>query len=702
MKGKKRKYQKGITLVALVITIIVLLILAGATLSIIFNGGIINKLQTTADKHSEESAREKLSLAILNYKMGVIIGKAGEGEGKKSFNEYISEIGGEITKTTDTTYTIVVDGYEFLVKRDTYEITLNEATSGETETPVTKYTVTFNVNGGTGSMKKQVFEYGVSQRLKPNTFTKEDYIFSHWNTKSDGTGTTYEDEEEVNNLTEASNGTVTLYAIYTRVKYVNNNDIVFDGTNYIDTGIYLFSEKNINRDFEVSFDIKERMTTENYATMMSSMDETGSPWPGMVYRVFNANDDQFAANSPSSKVDKKYKNTNVQKVTLKRICGVIYVNFNDGEDTQMLNLSSITNSFEIPLTFGAALNADKTPFRYFIGTLSNLKVIVTDSKDGSIKFSKNGGSGTEFSQIVAPNSTVTLTKNTYTRTGYEFDGWNTKADGTGTSYADQESVTNIVDKGEKITLYAQWRKYVYTVQFDANGGMGSMEAQEFESTVAQKLNTSTFTKEGYSFAFWNTAVDGSGKSYEDNEEVINLAASNGAIIKLYAIYENYNYEYEGDFIFDGTNFIKTNIYLFSKKNVNKDFEISFEIKERVSNTAYATMMNAMDETGSPYPGFLFRINSTATVYELENNSTKGGEKKYTFPLDSVTKLSLRRVKGILYMKINDDEEQEAIDFSTLKKLFYTPLTFGASLNGKLKPQRYFTGTLSNIRVTLYE
>lgn len=569
-----------------------------------------------------------------------------------------------------------------------------------TNNPV--YTVEYNANGGIGNIEPQAFEYGVSQKLRPNTFTKEDQVFWHWNTKADGTGTTYEDEEEVSNLTDVNGDTVTLYAIYAYEKYINNNDIVFDGTNYIDTGVYLFNERNINRDFEVSFEIKERGSNSQLATMMSTMDEAGSPWPGIVYRIWSSTQDQLAANNPSLKVDKKYNFSSVQKVTLKRICGILYLQFNDGANTQIMDLSSINTPFEVPVTFGASLDANKNPFRYFTGTLSNLKVILMDSQAGLIKFNKNGGTGTDFHQTVAPNTNVTLTKNTYIKTGYEFDCWNTKADGTGIRYENQASVTNIVNVGETITLYAQWKKFGYTVKFNANGGIGSMESQNFQSEATQKLNASTFTKEGYSFGFWNTKADGSGTSYEDEEEVKNLATTNGAVVNLYAIYEKYNYVHEGDIVFDGTNYINTNIYLFSKKNVNKDFEISFEIKECASTTSLATIMSAMDESGSPYPGIVFRMDKDGNNYQLEANAIRGPEKSSGFTLDSITNVTFKRVSSVFYMKINDGEEQQIIDFSTLKKSFYSPLAFGASLNGSLRPQRYFQGTLSNIRVTLSE
>lgn len=45
------KSSKGITLVALVITIIVLLILAGVTLSIVFRDGLIEKSQNAVDQY---------------------------------------------------------------------------------------------------------------------------------------------------------------------------------------------------------------------------------------------------------------------------------------------------------------------------------------------------------------------------------------------------------------------------------------------------------------------------------------------------------------------------------------------------------------------------------------------------------------------------------------------------------------------------
>jgi uncharacterized repeat protein (TIGR02543 family) len=76
------------------------------------------------------------------------------------------------------------------------------------------YTVQFDKNStdATGTMADQTFEYGTSQRLTANGFTRAGYIFTGWNTKADGTGTSYADQQEVANLTSDADGTVTLYA----------------------------------------------------------------------------------------------------------------------------------------------------------------------------------------------------------------------------------------------------------------------------------------------------------------------------------------------------------------------------------------------------------------------------------------------------------------------------------------------------------
>ena len=92
--------------------------------------------------------------------------------------------------------------------------------------------------------------------------------------------------------------------------------------------------------------------------------------------------------------------------------------------------------------------------------------------------------------------TSTLKSNTYAYTGYTFAGWNTKADGTGTSYANNASILNLTAKnGETITLYAQWTKndvnvvYKYYFENIAGNGYDVNTARQTNVTVKYKADT---------------------------------------------------------------------------------------------------------------------------------------------------------------------------------------------------------------------
>ena len=230
------------------------------------------------------------------------------------------------------------------------------------------YTVSFDNNGGTGTMATQTFTYNVAQNLTSNTFTRAGYTFNGWNTKSDGSGDSYANSQSVKNLASTNGATITLYAQWT-----------------IQT-------------FTVAFD-------------------------------------------------------------------------------------------------------------------------------------KNGGTGTMASQTFTYNQAQTLTANTFTRTGYIFNGWNTKSDGSGNSYTDKQSIT-LTAAG--LTLYAQWTANTYTVEFNANGGTGSMSNQSFTYGQSQSLTANAFTRTDYAFKNWNTKSDGTGTSYTDQQSVSNLTAENGATVTLYA------------------------------------------------------------------------------------------------------------------------------------------------------------------------
>lgn len=78
-----------------------------------------------------------------------------------------------------------------------------------------------------------------------------------------------------------------------------------------------------------------------------------------------------------------------------------------------------------------------------------------------VNFNANGGSGSMSSQVFEKGVPQTLNSNTFTRTGYGFTGWNTKADGSGTSYTNGQTITPT----SNLTLYAQWEKLISGTTF---------------------------------------------------------------------------------------------------------------------------------------------------------------------------------------------------------------------------------------------
>ena len=78
------------------------------------------------------------------------------------------------------------------------------------------YTVHFEANEGSGTMTDQAFTYDIYQNLKTNAYTRAGWTFVDWNTKADGSGINYGDEEIVHNLTAENGAVVTLFAQWTR------------------------------------------------------------------------------------------------------------------------------------------------------------------------------------------------------------------------------------------------------------------------------------------------------------------------------------------------------------------------------------------------------------------------------------------------------------------------------------------------------
>lgn len=165
-------------------------------------------------------------------------------------------------------------------------------------------------------------------------------------------------------------------------------------------------------------------------------------------------------------------------------------------------------------------------------------------KEYGIDYDANGGTGAPASQFSDYDGTVKITSSVPTKPGYDFDKWNTKADGTGTSYSSGATISNIKTR---IKLYAMWKLKEYTINYYLGNGTSTAGSTKItsistkctygqECTLASFPSGTTFplsdTDHMWSFAGWTNSQVSTDVLYEDGATFI---YSNKSDLNLYAI-----------------------------------------------------------------------------------------------------------------------------------------------------------------------
>ena len=157
----------------------------------------------------------------------------------------------------------------------------------------------------------------------------------------------------------------------------------------------------------------------------------------------------------------------------------------------------------------------------------------------SVAFDANGGDGESMSnQSFTYDASQNLTKNSFTRTGHTFAGWNTEKNGTGTSYSDNASVSNLTTTNNAtVTLYAQWTAQNLKANFNYNGGTVVRESDSqyyssngtFLSGIPTDDEMSKTGYAGYTFKGWSLTPNDTGAYYDSNTDWndITVTTTNG-------------------------------------------------------------------------------------------------------------------------------------------------------------------------------
>ena len=517
-----------------------------------------------------------------------------------------------------------------------------------------------------------------------------------------------------------------LFAKWNKVYFSQDETLTCDGTNYLDTGVQMFNQLNADKDFIVKFTVDENngytsASGVDRGSIFVDMREGSEPFPGVQF--FTNNSGVYTMNINTT--GKKVKNSNTgyvtgQSVVIKKINGIVYYSYNGGNDVQINNFSNFNTYFDNAASFCAGINPQGSRYRFFKGKISDMSVELIDPDSYTLHFDANGGTGMMIDQVVKMGKNTTIKSNEFTKADNSFGGWNTRADGTGTSYPNSYSITSdLGNNGDVITLYAQWIAPAdYNVHFDPNGGTGTMDDQTFAvDGSAKPLSPNQFTRTNYVFRGWNTKADGTGTHYDDEEAVNDLSTTDGDVVTLYADWWKVEYSHAGDAVFNGTasTFIDTGVNVFSSTNIGKDFEIRFTFKTIDSDIfsvspTQPTMFNVKDESNNKYPGFNIRFNNNIinTMYPTArwggstSNIPTNGISTANAPIDFVYK----RKNGVITMQYSYEgftsQEYTMITQSswTLNQPFATNVAFGGYFDSNNQPGRFFKGTLSDMIILM--
>lgn len=454
------------------------------------------------------------------------------------------------------------------------------------EKTVNTYTVIFKENTGTGTMEDQNFVYDVEQKLTSNKFTKTGYTFESWNTNEDGTGTKYTNEQLVKNLVPTPSGTLMLYAQWLPNEYTiifNANGghgampvqtLKYDETQAIQENTltregYIFAGWNLSADgTDTSYANKEQvlnLTSENGGRI-----ELYAQWSANSYTVeFNANGGKGTMTNQVFTYDvAKALRANVYTRT-----GYTFVGWSTdanyvvkSEDatssasttgsTSSSGTTSSTGTTEenSQNTTGAKLYKDKEEVSNLATTPNGTITLYAIWTKNKYTVIYNPNAPTETTTGLMENSKyeyntkARLSENEYQRIGYTFKNWNTKPDGTGTTYNNGQEIENLTQTVNGIVnLYAQWTANTYRIYFNSNTGIGTMDTQVCTYDVSTNISANKFKKTGYTFAGWCT-VDNPTETteiYNNSQEIINLVSENNGQITLYAQWTaNTNTPYE--------------------------------------------------------------------------------------------------------------------------------------------------------------
>ncbi|MBQ6661798.1 MAG: InlB B-repeat-containing protein [Lachnospiraceae bacterium] len=436
-----------------------------------------------------------------NYNLKIWKDKKWDGELYKDLRNVSSGVSVTLPAGTYEVYVDSVNYYNYVMSNVvTLKITPKE------------YTVTFNSNGGTGTINPQKKIQGVDLTLTSAKPTKTGFSFLGWATSNSATTAQYSPGGKY-----TKDAAITLYAVWKPIQYTIKYDANGGGgipdpqTKIHGTNLTLSSKEPTRTGYNfLGWATSSSAKTAQYtagATFTANANTTlYAVWEIQKYTIaFNANG---GTGAPGSQI-KTY-----------------------GTD---LTLSSVKPSKKGYSFQGWATTASATTVKYAAGAKytanANATLYAVWKIDTyKLQYNANGGTGTLPATVtVNYNETVTVERVQVTRKGYYFLGWATTASATSAQY---KSGASIVMTGN-VTLYAVWQAKLNKITFDLNEGEGTVPSTLNVKTGATgTIGKANVSRLGYYFLGWATSSDATAATYKTGSTI-----SVSEDTKLYAVWK---------------------------------------------------------------------------------------------------------------------------------------------------------------------
>ena len=357
------------------------------------------------------------------------------------------------------------------------------------------YRVSYNANGGTGSMAPEFVAYGSEHTLSENAFTYYGYEFAGWNTAADGSGTAYSDKANV-----TVSGDLTLYAqwnaSFVTVRFLNDDAA---GTVLYTTQV----QQGANPVYSGNEPVKESDSYYDYTFAGWKLGETKYSKNSILPPV-NEDTDFVAYYTPSLR---SYSvafdpRSGYFQGSFAQFGNEITPQIFYDAGTRITMPSVLKNGYTF---LGWSRNPDGSGALVASGaqfemTENTVFYAVWQVNQYTITFMPGeGGTGSMEPMTFNFGDTKTLTPNAFTCEYHVFNGWK---DQYGNPFTDGQSVT--YNFTENLILTAQWNKAEYEVTFDVNGG-SPLDPAEFFIDAGDEFQLPTSEKTGYTLQWKDVA-----------------------------------------------------------------------------------------------------------------------------------------------------------------------------------------------------